>query len=86
MNEEAEVNHSHKALADFRQRPALGETEVIHHDIGAREDKGYFTLTLLPLPIGHRSIDKSVGNTLEEQLGVEHLLAIYRHHGVNLVF
>ena len=64
---------------------ALGETEVVHGDIGAGQNHRHHIVALLPLPQVALGVDKGVGDALKGNFGVEHLLSVHAHRGLSLV-
>ena len=66
-NENVEIDHSDKSVADFRERMALCKTEVIHCNIAPWQDNRHNAFIRSIMPIFQRHIHKVVGNTLEKQ-------------------
>ena len=79
MNEDAEIYHTYKAFANLRKRMALGEAEVIHGEVRAREDNGDNVRTFLITPLVKRNVNETVWYAFYEQLRIEHIYAFYAH-------
>ena len=79
FKEDAEIYHTYKAFANLRKRMALGEAEVIHGDVRAREDNGDNVRTFLITPLVKRYVNETVWYAFYEQLRIEHINALYAH-------
>ena len=64
----------------------LGESEVIHINIGTREDDWHFLGSWRILPVLERHIDEAVGHTLKEKFAVQYIHAVDAHLGIYLIF
>ena len=64
----------------------LGETEVIHINIGTREDDWHLLSSRRIFPVLERHINKTVRHTLEEEFAIQNVHAVYTHLGIYLIF
>ena len=64
---------------------ALGEPEVIHINIGTREDDWHHLLARCVFPVLERNIHETIRNTFEEKLTVQYIHTIYAHLRIYLV-
>lgn len=85
LNENLKVDHSYQAIANLRQGVTLGKAEVIHINIGTRQDDRNLLRTWLIFPILQRDIHETIWYTLEKQFRIEHVDTIDTHRGIHLI-
>ena len=86
LDENLKLNHAHQSITDFRKRMTLGKTEIVHINIGTRQNNRNLMCPRLILPVFQRNIHKAIRNTLEEQFRVEHIHTVHAHRSIHLVF
>ena len=84
VNAKVEGDERDESFAHLWQRTVLRKTEVIHSDIATRKDDGHKCGVFAKRPFLLGNIDKLIRNALDGEFGIQHLLAVDAHRGVDL--